>query len=43
MASGLLTLVVAGYVYLALGRPTEITMPDIPAQATAATSTQVKA
>src|SRR5256885_1408218 len=43
MASGLLTLVVAGYVYQALGRPTEITMPDIPAQATAPTTTQVKA
>jgi hypothetical protein len=36
MASGPLTLVIAGYVYSRSGRPEAITMPDIPATRTAA-------
>lgn len=39
MASAPLVLVIAGYVYDRLGKPTQITMPDIPAQVTAETTT----
>ena len=37
MAAGPLALVIAGYVYERMGRPAQITMPDVPAQATAET------
>lgn len=43
MASGPLALVIAGYVYQRSGRPTQITMPDIPVQSTVETTTQVNA
>ena len=43
MASGLLVLVIAGYVYQRQGTPTQITMPDVPTQATAPSSAQVNA
>jgi len=42
IASGLLVLVIAGYVYDGLGKPAQITMPDVPVQATAEAPTQVK-
>jgi len=43
MATGPLALVIAGYVYQRQGRPAQITMPDIPAQAKAQTGSQVNA
>ena len=43
MAAGPLVLVIAGFVYDRLGKPTQITMPDVPAQATAESTTQVNA
>jgi len=39
LGTGVLALVIAGYVYAELGKPTQITMPDVPAQATAETPT----
>ena len=43
LASGPLTLVIAGYIYQRLGTPTQITMPDVPVQASAESPAQVKA
>ena len=43
LAMGPLTLVIAGYVYQRLGTPTQITMPDVPAQARAEAPTEVTA
>jgi hypothetical protein len=43
MATGPLALVIAGYVYQRLDTPTQITMPDVPTQATAEQSTQINA
>jgi len=43
MAFGVVALVIAGYVYQRFDAPTQITMPDIPAQASAETPTQVNA
>jgi len=43
MACAPLSLVIAGYVYQRLGTRTQITMPDVPVQATAEAPTQVTA
>lgn len=43
LASGPLTLVIAAYVYSRSARPAEITLPDIPAQASAAAEAPAKA
>jgi hypothetical protein len=43
MATGPLALVLAGFVYERLGRPAQITMPDVPTQATAETPSHITA